>query len=32
MRLMAGDVEIANAQREVDRVEVFERGRDKRQV
>ena len=32
MRLMPGDVEVADAKREVDRVEVFECGRKKRQV
>ena len=32
MRLMARDVEVADAEREVDRVEIFERRRQERQV
>ena len=32
MRLMPGDVEVTYAEGEVDRIEIFERGRKKRQV
>jgi len=32
MRLMVCDVEVANAEREVDRIEIFERGRQVWQV
>ena len=32
VRLMLGDVEVADAEREIDRVEILERGGKKRQV
>ena len=32
MGLMPGDVEVAHAEREVDRIDVFERGREVKQV
>ena len=32
MRLVIRDIEVADAEREVDRIEIFERGRQKRQM